>query len=187
MPTPHLDHPTLPQVKNAFPDRSLFATEFRGETTLVVQPADLHEVMRFLKEDQQCKYDFLSDIVSIDYLNYPETRQGPNGRFAIVYNLVSIEYNRRLFVKVLLDPTVDTSGIEHDPALHLDSVTDIWPGAEWLEREAFDMIGVRFDGHPDLRRILLWESFPAHPMRKDYPVEGRGERELYHVVDRDTA
>jgi NADH-quinone oxidoreductase subunit C len=187
MAKPNLDHPSLPRIKSQFPDRSLFATEFRGETTLLVQPNDLHPVMRCLKDDPECAYDFLSDIVSIDYLNYPETPGGPNGRFGVVYNLVSTQYNRRLFVKVLLDPSVDTSGIEEDPALHLTSVTDIWPGAEWLEREAYDMIGVKFDHHPDLRRILLWESFPAFPMRKDYPVEGRGERETYHVVDRDTA
>jgi len=187
MTKPNLDHPTLPRVKSQFTDRSLFATEFRGETTLVIQPGDLHSVMRFLRTDEQCQYDFLSDIVSIDYLNYPETVGGPTGRFGIVYNLVSTIYNRRLFIKVLLDPSIDTSGIEADPALHLDSVTDIWPGAEWLEREAYDMIGVRFNHHPDMRRILLWESFPAFPMRKDYPVEGRGERETYHVVDRDSA
>ena len=187
MPQPNLDHPTLPLVKAQFTDRTFHATEFRGETTLVVSPRDLHEVMRFLKEDEQCAYDFLSDIVSIDYLNYPESAGGPSGRFGIVYNLVSTRYNRRLFVKTLLDPTVDTYGTDEDPALHLPTVTDIWPAAEWLEREAFDMMGVTFDGHPDHRRILLWESFPAYPMRKDFPVEGRGERETYQVIDRDSA
>jgi NADH-quinone oxidoreductase subunit C len=187
MTRPNLDHPTLPQVKSQFPERSLFATEFRGETTVVVQKEDLHEVLAFLRNDEDCQYDFLADVVSIDYLNYPETPAGPTGRFAIVYNLLSTAYNRRLFVKVLLDPTLDTYGTEDDPALHLPSCTDIWPGAEWLEREAFDMMGIHFDGHADHRRILLWESYPAFPLRKDYPVEGRGERETYHVVDRDSA
>src|SRR5690606_7679582 len=132
---------------------------------------------------------FLSDVAGIDYLNYPAQRtlaadSPARGRFAVVYNLVSVQHNRRLFVKVHLDPSLDTSGVEPDPALHLPTVTDLWPGAEWPEREIFDMFGIRFDGHPDLRRILLWESYPAHPLRKDYPVRGRGERESYRVIDR---
>ena len=185
---PTLDHPTLPAVKAAFPDRTLFATEFRGDTTLVVEQGDLHEVLAFLKSADGGAYDFLSDIVGIDYLNYPKPQAGgPNGRFAVSYNLESTVNTTRLFVKVFLDPTLDTAGVEDDPALHLATCTDLWPGAEWLEREVFDMLGIRFDGHPDLRRILTWESYPAHPHRKDYPVRGRGEREEYRVVSREDA
>ncbi len=183
---PTLDHPALPAVKAAFPDAKLFATEFRGETTLVVEPALLHELLHFLKHGPHTACDFLSDLVGIDYLNYPQPKEGaPHGRFAVVYNLESTTKHHRLFVKVFLDPTLDTAGTDDDPALHLPTATDLWPGAEWLEREVFDMLGVRFDGHPDLRRILTWESFPAHPHRKDYPVTGRGEREDYRVVERD--
>ncbi len=185
--TPNLDHPTLPLVKERFPSVKLFATEFRGQTTLVVPAEALHDVMLFLRKDDRCAYDFLSDVTCVDYLNYPQTAGGPRGRFGVVYNLVSYPHNRRLFVKVLLDPTLDTSGIEEDPGLHVASVTDIWPGAEWTEREVFDMFGIRFDNHPDLRRILLWEKYPAHPLRKDYPLRGRGERESYRVVERDSA
>ncbi len=181
---PNLDHPTLPLVKKRFPNVPLMATEYRGQTTLLVRPEHLHEVMRFLRDDADCAYNFLSDVVGIDYLNYPKG-QGPTGRFAVVYNLLSHRHDRRLYVKVLLDPTVATEGIEHDPALHLPTVTDLWPGAEWPEREVFDMFGIRFDSHPDLRRILTWEQYPAHPLRKDYPLRGRGERENYEVVTRD--
>jgi NADH-quinone oxidoreductase subunit C len=158
-------------------------------TTLVVQPADLHDVMTFLRHDPQASYDFLSDVTAADYLNYPGEGSGnkPRGRFGVVYVLVSTRHNRRLLVKTYLDPTLDTSGTEDDPALHLRTVTDIWAGAEWREREVFDMFGIRFDGHPDLRRILLWEKYPGHPLRKDYPLRGRGERETYAVVDRESA
>jgi NADH-quinone oxidoreductase subunit C len=100
---------------------------------------------------------------------------------------VAIATNQRFFVKVFLDPSIPTDGIAEDPSLWLDSVTDLWPGAEWLEREVFDMFGIRFRNHPDLRRILTWEAYPAHPLRKDYPLRGRGEREAYKVVDRTDA
>jgi len=163
------------------------ATEFRGQTSLVVPKEKLHDVMKFLRDDANCAYNFLSDVVGIDYLQYPAGRGAPKGRFAVVYNLVSHSHNSRLFVKVYLDPSIDTSGIEDDPALHVPTVTDLWPGAEWTEREVFDMFGIRFDGHPDLRRILTWEAYPAHPLRKDYPLRGRGEREDYLVIERDSA
>lgn len=190
---PNLDHPTVPFLSDFSAEgdakRPLFATEFRGDTTVVVGKDDLHDLLVFLKTDERCRYDFLADITGIDYLNYPKNKdpQAPAGRFAVVYNLASTTNNLRLLVKVLLDPTLDTHGIEDDPALHVETCTDLWAGAEWLEREVFDMIGVRFDGHPDLRRILTWESYPAHPLRKDYPVRGRGEREDYRVVERDDA
>ena len=189
MAKPNLDHPSLGLIKARFPDVRFMATEFRGQSTVVVPPEHLHEVMQFLREAPDCAYDMLSDIVGVDYLGYPKGPEGrqPAGRFGVIYILVSTRHNRRLYIKALLDPSLDTRGIEPDPALQLPTVTDIWPGAEWMEREVYDMFGIRFDGHGDLRRILLWEDYPAHPLRKDYPVTGRGERESYRIVDRDSA
>ncbi len=181
---PNDAHPTLAVIKEAFAGRGLTAATFRGLTTVVVPSAMLHEVMTLLRHDERCAYDFLSDVSGIDYLDYPAKMPG---RFAVVYNLVSTTLNHRLLVRTHLEPRLDTSGIEDDPGLHVASVCDLWAGAEWNEREVFDMFGIRFDGHPDLRRILLWEAYPAHPLRKDYPLHGRGEREMYRVVDRDSA
>lgn len=183
MPAPHLDHPTLARVKAAFSDVKLLATQFRGQSTLIVPPEHLHKIMRLLCEDPDCDYDFLSDVTAADYLDYPAPMPG---RFAVIYLLASFSHERRLTVKTFLDPSIDTSGNEPDPALELDSVTDIWPGAEWREREVYDMFGIRFRNHPDLRRILLWDGYPAHPLRKDYPLRGRGERETFRVLDRDS-
>ena len=176
-----LQHPTFDLVKKAFPGKKFHATEFRGEATLIVEPQDLHDVLYFLRNDDDCNYDFLSDVTAVDYQGYPVATMG---RFAVVYILLSTRTGSRFQVKTHLDPSIETSGIEEDPALYLDSACDIWPGAEWPEREVFDMFGIRFRNHPDLRRILTWKDYPAHPLRKDYPLRGRGERENYSVVER---
>ena len=181
---PNLDHPVLPVLREAFPDRRLRATEYRGQTTLILEPKDLVEVMRFLREDERCAFDFLSDVTAVDYLGYPTETIG---RFAVVYILCSYPRTDRIVVKTYVDPSLPTEGIEEDPALWVDSVCAVWPGAEWMEREVFDMYGIRFRNHPDLRRILLWEDYPAHPLRKDYPLRGRGERENYRIVSRTDA
>lgn len=181
---PVLDHPTLPIIKAAFPDVRFKAAEFRGDTTLVVPTESLLGVMRYLRDDPRCAYDYLVDVVGADYLNYPAETLG---RFAVIYPLTSTLHNRRLTVKVFLNPTIDTSGTAPDPALEVDSVTGLWPGAEWLEREVYDMFGIRFRNHPDLRRILLWRDYPGHPLRKDYPLRGRGERETYTQLTRESA
>ncbi|MGE3110067.1 MAG: NADH-quinone oxidoreductase subunit C [Phycisphaerales bacterium] len=184
---PSIDHPTFAALREKFPvsgGKKFRATEFRGLSTLVVEAGDLHEVMEFLKGHPATGYGFLADVVGIDYLNYPAAMPG---RFAVVYNLIAFERDDRFFVKTFLDPSMPTDGTEDDPALYLDSVTDIWPGAEWMEREVFDMLGIRFRNHPDHRRILTWEEYPGHPLRKDYPLRGRGERETYSIVDRTSA
>jgi len=171
-------------AKEAFPGKKFQGTEFRGSSTLIVGKSDLHEVLSFLKNDPRGDYGFLVDIAYIDYMSYPAAT---GGRFALVYCLLCHARDERFYVKTFMDPSIPTDGIVDDPALHVPTVTNIWPGAEWMEREAFDMMGFRFDGHPDLRRILTWESYPAHPLRKDYPLRGRGERDMYKVLDRTSA
>jgi NADH-quinone oxidoreductase subunit C len=179
--TVNLDHPVFAIVKSAFGSVKLRGTEFRGQSTLIVDAKDAHAILQFLKEDSKTDFNFLSDVIGVDYLNYPTPTLG---RFAVIYHLQSFSRDDRFFVKVFLDPSLPTDGVADDPALYVDSVCDLWPGAEFTEREVFDMYGIRFRNHPDLRRILTWESFPAHPLRKDYPLRGRGEREAYRVVDR---
>jgi NADH-quinone oxidoreductase subunit C len=181
---PKLNHPTLIRIKECLSDMQLRATEFRNNTTLVADPSDVHRLLRFLRDDPSCNYDLLCDVTAVDYLDYPAPMIG---RFAVVWILANTETAQRIQVKTFLNPSIDTSGIEDDPALHVDTSTDIWPGAEWREREVFDMYGIRFDNHPDLRRILMWKDYPAHPLRKDYPLKGRGERENLAVVERDDA
>jgi len=137
-------------------------------------PADrLLEVMRFLRDDPELAFDQVADLAGVDYLEFP----GATDRFAVVYNLLSVRHGHRLWVKCFVN----------DPDPTVPSVTGLWPGAVWMEREVWDMFGVCFQGHPDLRRILTWEGFEAHPLRKDYPLRGRGERESYPVVQRASA
>ena len=112
METPTLDHPTLARVKAAFPGVRLQATEFRQQTTLIAPAENLHAVMRYLRDDPECDYDFLSDVVGVDYLGYPARTQG---RFAVVYLLASYARGRRFAVKVLLDPSRAPTGIAPDP------------------------------------------------------------------------
>ncbi|HEY1768667.1 MAG TPA: NADH-quinone oxidoreductase subunit C [Chthoniobacterales bacterium] len=128
-------------------------TEFRGETTCLIDPADLSEVARFCKEE--LGFDYLLDITSVD--NF-----GDEPRFEIVYELYSLGLGVHLRLKVRL--AEDTATI--------DTVSDLWPTANWHEREIWDMMGLRFRGHPDLRRILMWEGYPYFPLRKEFPLEG---------------
>jgi len=176
-------HPAIRRVVETYGDRQLSMSLFRGQSTLIVEPADAHEVLRFLREDPACDCNMLVDVTAVDYLGYPVEQPG---RFAVVWVLRSHAHDQLLLMKTFLNPTIETSGIEPDPGLEVDSACDIWPGAEWREREVYDMFGIRFKGHPDLRRILTWRDFPAHPLRKDYPLRGRGERENYSVTERDS-
>ncbi len=181
---PRLDNPTLTRVRELLSDMQLRTTEFRGDTALIANPQDVHRLLRFLRDDPECNFDLLCDVTAVDYLDYPANSIG---RFSVVWILANTETASRIRVKTFLNPSIDTSGIEDDPALHVDTSTDIWPGAEWREREIFDMFGIRFDNHPDLRRILMWKDYPAHPLRKDYPLHGRNERTNLTTIERDDA
>ncbi len=127
--------------------------EFRGETTLVVERDAIAEICRFAKE--QLGYSFLVDISGVDNL-------GEDPRFELAYELYQFERGDYLRLKI---------GVSEDN-LEVPSVTGVWATADWHEREAFDMYGIRFRGHPDLRRILMWEGYPYHPLRKDFPLAG---------------
>ena len=147
--------------------------EAKAQICVRVTTDRIEEVMRFLRDDAGCRFEQLCDLTCIDYLNFPKARE----RYGVIYSLLSISKGHRLWVKCFVN----------DPDPEVPTVTGIWKGADWLEREVFDMFGVRFAGHPDLRRILTWDGFKAHPLRKDYPLRGRGEREDFDVVTRDSA
>jgi NADH-quinone oxidoreductase subunit C len=159
----------------------------------VVPREDIVPVANWLRDDPGQHYELLSELNGVDYLHYP----GAAHRFGVNYGLVSVEHGVRLWLKVFLDPTLDTSpgtaprdeeiAEKGDPGLKVASVTGVWPGAEWMEREVYDMFGIIFTGHPDLRRILSWNGFGSYPLRKDYPLRGVGERENYKIVTREGA
>lgn len=174
----------LKRVRDGLSDLSLRSTDFRGELSLIANPKDVHRLLRFLRDDPDCNFDLLCDVTAVDYLDFPAQTLG---RFAVVWILANTETSSRVRVKTFLDPSIPTSGIIEDSSLFVVSSTDIWEGAEWREREIFDMFGIRFHNHPDLRRILMWKDYPAHPLRKDYPLRGRGERDNLAIVKRDDA
>ncbi len=177
-----LSHPTIIRIRGRFAGEGIRAARFRDQINVIVPTGLIHDVLLFLRDDEHCRYDMLCDLFGIDYFDYPHA----DARFAVVYNLTSTTLNQRVFIRTTFNPTLDTIGTEDDPALHVPSCCDIWPGAEWNERETFDMFGIHFDNHPDHRRILTYESFPAYPLRKDYPLIGRGERDNFEVINRDS-
>jgi NADH-quinone oxidoreductase subunit C len=188
-----ITHPALEPLKSRFAATKFLVGEFRDMVTVVVPRENILEVCRFLRDDAAQRYDMLAELNGVDYLNFAGARH----RFGVNYGLTSVEFNRRLWLKVFLDPQRETApGVDvrdevafeqGDPGLMLDSVTGVWPGAEWMEREVYDLFGIIFTGHPDLRRILTWNGFGSYPLRKDYPLRGIGERENYKIVTREGA
>ena len=179
----------IESVKNHFPDAVSASHTYRGDTTLVLRPNFLLDVARFLKEDPAFQMNFLVDVTAVDYSTFGKrptpaffassgvavrpTAQipdedpwpGPPGlsRFTVVYHLYSMRHKHRLRLVVPVE----------ESAAEVDSLNSLWPAANWLEREVWDMFWIGFRGHPDLKRILMYEGFEGHPLRKDYPVKKR--------------
>jgi NADH-quinone oxidoreductase subunit C len=151
-PTDAGEHPLVKKLKAQFGEAIGEALEFIGQLSVTIDGRRIVEVCDFLKNDAETSFNYLSDLTCV---HYPDRRDAP---FEIVYNLFSIEANERVRLKVRTKASVD-------------SVTGVWPAANWLEREIFDLFGVRFNGHPDLRRLLLPPDWEGHPLRKDFPLE----------------
>lgn len=187
-----ISHPALAPLKSRFPEVKFLVGSFREMVTVVVPREQIVPVCTYLRDDSALRYDMLFELNGVDYLNYP----GATHRFAVNYGLLSIKNNNRLWLKVFFDPEQSTEPAtsvrdedfaKADPGLQVQSVTSVWPGAEWMEREVYDLFGIVFTNHPDLRRLLTWNGYGSHPLRKDYPLRGVGEREKYQIITRQGA
>jgi NADH-quinone oxidoreductase subunit C len=144
----------IERLKEKFPASILEVTSFREEVTVTVAKEDVFEICKFLYSDNDLRFEFLTDLCGVDF--FPRTP-----RFEVVYLLYSMKNNHRLRLKTRVGENESVSSVE-----------SIWKAADWLEREAYDLLGISFANHPDLRRILLWDGYEGHPLRKDFPVEG---------------
>jgi len=157
----------LETLQQRFGD-SLKESTFRDNRRIDVPATRLFELLSCLKSEHS--FDMLVDMTAVDYLEY----EGATDRFGVVYMLLNVATGERLIVRTPVNL----------PDAVLPSVYPLWRGADWLEREIFDMFGIEFAGHPDLRRLLMPEEFAAFPLRKDYPLKGRGERHNFPVITR---
>jgi len=158
----------LEKLTAAIGSDGVSTSEFRDNKRIAVPAGKLFAALRLLKAD--CGFDMLCDLAGIDYLGYPDAAD----RYGVVYSLTNTVTGERLFIKTYIN----------DPDPTLPSVVPLWKAANWMEREVYDMYGVNFTGHPDLRRILLPDEFTSFPLRKDYPLRGYGERHNFPVVNR---
>ena len=147
---------------------SFTTSQFRDNRRVVVKPAHVFAVLKCLKEE--CGFDMLFEMTAADYLKYPDAKD----RFGVVYGLLNMASGERVFVRTFVN----------EPEPSLPSAFKLWKSADWLEREVYDMYGIVFEGHPDLRRILMPDEFTSFPLRKDYPLRGRGERHNFPVITR---
>ncbi len=165
--------PVVARFKERFDSEILSLEEFRGQVAVSVKSARILEMLRALRDDAECPFDVLTDLTAVDYLrlDHPE-------RFAVVYQLTSLLRNERLRLKAYVS----------EARCEIDSAHALWGDANWLEREVWDMYGIRFLNHPDPRRILTPDSYTGHPLRKDYPLKGRGERSNFpkYIVEEGT-
>ena len=148
-------------VQEKFSPEIIETHAFRGDETIIIRPGALRDVAKFLKTELD--FNFLMDVTAVDYLFFAGGRIKKEPRFEVVYHFLSLKHKYRLRLKVPVDvksPEVDT-------------LSDLWPSANWYEREVWDMFGIRFKGHPNLKRILMYEEFQGHALRKDYPFDKR--------------
>ncbi|UCC40749.1 MAG: NADH-quinone oxidoreductase subunit C [Candidatus Aminicenantes bacterium] len=145
----------IEDLRNKFPEKIKEVSVQFGDDIVIIKKESLLDIVKFLKE-KPCDFAMLLDLTCVDYL-------GQKDRFEMVYHLFSLSNNRRLRIKTRLP--------DKDPSI--DSLTSVWKNANWLEREVYDMFGVRFEGHPYLRRLFMYDGFEGHPLRKDYPLRKR--------------
>ncbi len=149
----------LRELRQRFSERIEEISRPHGQAVAVVKRETINDVLSFLRDDDKTLFDLFVDLTAVDYLARPP-------RFEVVIHLVSIPFLHRIRLKVRLD---------EDDAV-MPSITPVYPAANWFERECYDLYGIRFDGHPDLKRILLYDGFVGHPLRKDYPIDRRQPR-----------
>lgn len=150
---------TLERIRSQFQEDVVELHQQLEQDTVIISKSALVPLAGFLKEEPTLQYDFLMDLTAVDYF-----KRKP--RFEVVYHFLSLQHLFRIRVKVPLS----------EPDTELDSLVSIWPSANWYEREVYDMFGIRFAGHPDLKRILMYPEFEGHPLRKDYPIDKRQPR-----------
>jgi len=155
-------------LREKFGSDSFTTSEFRDNRRVHIGPSRVLPVMTFLKAEHG--FDQLAELTAVDYLKYPNAKD----RYGVIYGLLNTTSGERLWVKTFLN----------DPDPMVASVFSLWKGADWLEREVYDMYGIVFEGHPDLRRILLPPEFTSFPLRKDYPLRGKGERHNFPALTR---
>ncbi len=153
----------LERVQEQFKPDILETHAFRGDETALIRPQALKAVAQFLKDTPELNFNFLMDLTAVDYLFYAGGRVQKDHRFEVVYHFFSLKHKHRLRIKVPVD--------EKNPVV--DSLISLWPAANWYEREVWDMFGIKFNGHPNLKRILMYEEFQGHALRKDYPFNKR--------------
>lgn len=155
-------------LKEKFGNKILDEDVFRDDITVTILPDDIREFLTFLRDHEELKYNHLSSLTGIDYSRCEIPESWGDIRFGIVYNLFSFENHANFAIRVVVT--------EEEP--RIPSVFELWHGADWQEREIFDLYGVEFTDHPDLRRLFLYEDFEGeYPLRKDYPLRGKGERD----------
>ncbi len=152
------------RLKERFPEAVLEIRTHRDEVSVEADATKVHTLIQALRDDSELPFDFLVDITAVDYLDYDDGM-----RYGLKYHLLSMKHNLRIRVSARVD----------DPDPRVRSLTDLWPGANWLEREVYDMFGIVFEGHPNLKRLLNPEYIQGYPLRRDYPTAGLGERDMF--------